>query len=85
MRYEENDMNITFTVETTQPGKWAIIDALEQVTKFWHEVRHHATFKRKAFETITIKIERDDLVAFMDEIKENNDILHRTKINGGET
>ena len=58
MKYEENENEITFTVDTERLGKWAIIHALNQVTAFWREVAHYATFNRKNFETLTIKINR---------------------------
>jgi len=66
MEYEINDKEITFTVKTDQPGKWAIVVAVDQVSKFWHEVRHHAVFKREAFEKVIIKIERVDFLESVD-------------------
>jgi len=62
MKYEVNDNEITFKVKTDQPGKWAIVEAIRQTLDFWRTVRHHATFKRKAFETVIIKIERVDFL-----------------------
>jgi len=62
MKYEVNDKEITFTVDTDQLGKWAIIEALKQTLGFWKTVRHHATFRRKAFETIIVKINRVDVL-----------------------
>jgi len=53
---------ITFTVKTDRLGKWGIIHAIEQVNDYWKNVRHHAVYKRRDFESIIIKIERVDVL-----------------------
>ena len=76
MKYEELGDSIIFDVDTDRHGKWGIVNALEQVTLFWKTVAHYEVFRRKDFDSIIIKITRDN---FMETIKENNDSLGETK------
>ena len=58
MKYTEFGNEIIFEVDTEQIGKWGIVDALTQVNLFWKTVAHYEVFRRKDFETITVKINR---------------------------
>ena len=67
MKYEELGDSIIFDVDTDRIGKWAIIDALEQVTLFWKTVAHYEVFRRKDFDAIIVKINRDDVMTVREE------------------
>ena len=54
------DNEIVFTIETEHLGKCAIIDSLIQVLGFWKEVMFYRVFKRQPFDSVIIKIIRDD-------------------------
>ena len=58
IEWRENDLEITFVVETENVGKWAIIDSIKQVLSFWKLVDHCYVFRRKPFDTIIIEIKR---------------------------
>ena len=59
MKHEIVDNDIVFTVQTEQPGKWAMIDALNQVIDFWKDVKFYRVLRRQSFDSIIIRIDRD--------------------------
>jgi len=62
MKYEELGDSIIFCVKTDKMGKWGIVDALDQVSLFWRTIAHYEVFKRKNFDSIIVKINREDVM-----------------------
>ena len=62
MKYEELGDSIIFDVKTDRMGKWGIVDALTQVNLFWKTVAHYEVFRRKDFDSIIVKINRDGVI-----------------------
>ena len=62
MKYEELGDSIIFCVKTDKMGKGGIVDALDQVSLFWRTIAHYEVFKRKNFDSIIVKINREDVM-----------------------
>ena len=60
MKYEILENDIIFEIETSQPGKWAIIEGLQKVLDFWKNAAYHQVFRRQKFDVLIIKIKRDE-------------------------